>query len=60
MSDRTNKRKQKQGIKKIIIKAKKDMADWVATQNGMVSERDMQVWQQGYMYGLNRGAGERE
>lgn len=60
MSDRSVKRKTTKQIKKIVEKAKQDMSDWVSKQGGLVTDRDMEVWQQGYIYGLNRGAGKND
>ena len=57
MSDRWEKRKHDNEIKKIVGKAKQDMIDWLSKQDGLTTERDMKVWQEGYLYGINRGAG---
>ena len=60
MSDRWEKRKYKNEVKQVIVKAKQDMADWINEQGGLVTERDMKVWQEGYIYGINRGAGNKD
>ena len=42
-------------LNKIMKKAKKDMADWISTLPYTPSKGEMEVWQSGYVYGLNRG-----
>ena len=60
MSDRRQKRKYDAETASIIRKAKKDMSDWIAGLGYAPSEHDLKVWQAGYIYGINRGAGNRD
>jgi hypothetical protein len=60
MSDRWEKRKHDKEIDKLIKKAKQDMADWYATLDDFPTEEEVKVWQSGYIYGINRGAGRSE
>lgn len=60
MSDRWEKRKSSSEVKRIVSKAKQDMADWLSSQDDLPTERDMKVWQEGYLYGLNRGTGNKD
>lgn len=60
MSDRWEKRKHDKEIGKLIKKAKQDMASWLSELDEIPSERDISVWQSGYIYGINRGAGRSE
>jgi hypothetical protein len=57
MGDRWERRKHDAETAAIIRKAKKDMSDWIDTLDYMPDERDLRIWQSGYIYGINRGAG---
>jgi len=43
-----------------IRKAKQDMEDWMSGLQSPPGEHDLKVWQAGYIYGLNRGAGNKD
>ena len=60
MSDRWQKRKYDAETAAIIRKAKKDMSDWISTLGYVPDERELRIWQAGYVYGINRGAGNKE
>lgn len=57
MSDRWEKRKHNKEIDGIIKKAKQDMASWLSELDEVPSENEINIWQSGYIYGLNRGTG---
>lgn len=60
MSDRWEKRKHDAEIRSIVKKAKKDMESWLQEIDFVPSEWEIKVWQSGYIYGLNRGAGAKQ
>ena len=60
MSDRWERRKHDAEVAAIVKKAKQDMADWMLVNNIMPSEQEMKIWQAGYLYGLNRGVGNKD
>lgn len=60
MSDRWEKRKHNKEIANIIKKAKQDMASWLSELDETPSEKEISVWQSGYLYGINRGTGRAE
>ena len=57
MGDRWERRKHNAETAAIIKKAKKDMSDWLLTLDYVPDEKDLRIWQAGYIYGINRGAG---
>lgn len=60
MSDRMQKRKYDAETAAIIRKAKKDMSDWIGTLGYVPDERELRIWQAGYIYGINRGLGTKD
>jgi hypothetical protein len=60
VSDRWEKRKYSSETKAIVKKAKRDMADWIANLDYIPDEKDLRTWQAGYIYGINRGAGNKD
>lgn len=60
MSDRWQKRKHDAETSAIIRKAKKDMTNWIGTLGRAPVEVEVKAWQAGYIYGINRGAGNKD
>jgi hypothetical protein len=54
--DRKERRDNKKMFNTLIRKAKQDMAEWILKIDRMPSQAEVLAFQEGYIYGMNRGA----
>jgi hypothetical protein len=58
--DRKERRDNKKMFNILIRKAKQDMAKWILKIDRMPSQEEVLAFQEGYIYGMNRGANDEE